>query len=174
MGDSQTRIVGQGQRDRNWDSLTGTVKQWQSDQDSKPLIDRPWQSDPDSETGTVRRDQWYGESQKRILKWTNLDSGAKERKDREFGSGISESYWESGTLLASQSTAMENEIDNVKCGVKAAMCHILRVTWEERTLHSGPEESRIKTEILGHSLVRSLVRSLAHFAHSLARGTVID
>ena len=55
-------------------------------------------------------------------------------------------------------------------------------------VHCGPEKPRIQTEVLGHSLVRlhrslvcllrtarfarALVRSLAHFAHSLARGTV--
>ena len=43
--------------------------------------------------------------------------------------------------------------------------------------HYGRKPPRIQTEVLGHSLVRSLVRlhrslvrSLAHFAHSLARG----
>ena len=63
-------------------------------------------------------------------------------------------------------------------------------------MHCGPEQPRIQTEVLGHSLVRSLaplthsltpdyslcsrpplrslVRSLAHFAHSLARGKVDD
>ena len=62
------------------------------------------------------------------------------------------------------------------------------------TVHCGPEQPRIQTALLGHSLVRSLVRShrslvrllqtarfaralrcahsLAHFAHSLARGKV--
>ena len=62
--------------------------------------------------------------------------------------------------------------------------------------HYGPKQPRIQTEVLGHSLVRSLVRShcslvrllrtarfacalhcahsLAHFAHSLARVTVND
>ena len=64
-------------------------------------------------------------------------------------------------------------------------------------VHCGPEQLKIQTEVLGHSLVRSLVRShrslvelappcslrsraplrslvrsLAHFAHSLTRGTV--
>ena len=62
------------------------------------------------------------------------------------------------------------------------------------TFHCGLGQTRIQTEVLGHSLVRSLapltrsltpdcslrsrpplrslVRSLAHFAHSLARGKV--
>ena len=47
------------------------------------------------------------------------------------------------------------------------------------TTHCGPEQPKIQTEVLGHLLVysivrsnRSLVRSLAHFAHSLTRGTV--
>ena len=68
------------------------------------------------------------------------------------------------------------------------------------TPHCGPESPRILIGVLGHSLVHSLIRalrslvrllcptrfarvlccahllagSLAHFAHSLARGTVID
>ena len=56
-------------------------------------------------------------------------------------------------------------------------------------IHCGPEHARIQIEVLGHSLVcslapdcslhsrpplHSLVRSLAHFAHSLARGKVND
>ena len=48
-------------------------------------------------------------------------------------------------------------------------------------LHYGRKLPRIQIGVLGHSLVRllvpshrSLVRSLAHFAHSLARGTVND
>ena len=63
-------------------------------------------------------------------------------------------------------------------------------------LHFGQKHPRIQTEVLGHSLVRSLapltrslapdcslrsrpplrslIRSLAHFAHSLARGKVND
>merc|ERR1719383_1265626 len=63
-------------------------------------------------------------------------------------------------------------------------------------LHCGPEQPKIQTEVLGLTLVRSLApltrslapdsslrsrpplrslaRSLAHFAHSQARGTVID
>ena len=47
--------------------------------------------------------------------------------------------------------------------------------------HCGPEQQKIQTEVQGHSLVcslvhshRSLVRSLARFTHSLARGTVND
>ena len=66
----------------------------------------------------------------------------------------------------------------------------------EVRLFYGPELPRIQIEVLGHSLshslaplthsfaphyslrsrasLRSLVRSLAHFAHSLARGTVND
>ena len=67
-------------------------------------------------------------------------------------------------------------------------------------IHGGPEQQRIRTEVLGHSLIRSLVcshrslvclllttcfvsalrcahllaRSLTHFGHSRARGTVND
>ena len=58
---------------------------------------------------------------------------------------------------------------------------ITRFCDERLEIHCGPEYPKIQTEVLGHSLVRSLVRShrsfvrsLAHFAHSLARGTVID
>ena len=39
--------------------------------------------------------------------------------------------------------------------------------------HCGPEQLKIKTEVLSHSLVRSLA-PLTHFAHSLACGTVND
>ena len=41
-------------------------------------------------------------------------------------------------------------------------------------LHCGPDQPRIETEVLGHSFVSSLIRSLVHFAHSLAHGTVND
>ena len=48
-------------------------------------------------------------------------------------------------------------------------------------MHCGPEQPKIQTEVLGHSLVPllvcshcSLVRLLAYFAHSLARVTVND
>ena len=47
-------------------------------------------------------------------------------------------------------------------------------TRQEDPDHSGQEQPRIHTAVLGHSLVRWLVRSLAHFAHSRARGTVND
>ena len=52
------------------------------------------------------------------------------------------------------------------------------------TLHCGPEQPKIQTAGLGHSLIHSLVRShrshhslvrlLAHFTHSLARREVND
>ena len=52
---------------------------------------------------------------------------------------------------------------------------------QESPLHCGPDQPRIQTGVLDHSLVcllirlhRSLVPSLAHFAHSLARGTEND
>ena len=41
-------------------------------------------------------------------------------------------------------------------------------------LHSGPDQPKTQTKVLGHSLIRSLFCLLAHFAHSLARGTMND
>ena len=48
-------------------------------------------------------------------------------------------------------------------------------------VHCGPEQPKNPMLVLGHLLVRllirshcSLVRSLTHFAHSLAHGTVND
>ena len=54
-----------------------------------------------------------------------------------------------------------------------------RITPGKQGEHCGPELPKVKTEVLGHSLVRTLVCShrsfvclLAHIAYSLARGTV--
>ena len=68
-----------------------------------------------------------------------------------------------------------------KHGTYESAWSIIRFGPENVPLHYGRKLPRIQTEVLGHSLVRSLVRShcslvrsLAHFAHSLARGTVND
>ena len=66
----------------------------------------------------------------------------------------------------------------VNHGIRVWLPHLQK---KQVIVHCGPEQPKIQTEVLGHSLVlslvclhRSLVCSLAHFAHSLARGTVND
>ena len=61
--------------------------------------------------------------------------------------------------------------------------YVISAEFVVRSWHYSPKQPRIKIGVLGHLLVLSLVRShrslfrllrTAHFAHSLARGTVND